>query len=182
MRTIKKKKKSKVGYVITDVKKIAVLKMLKDNGGNLMKTARESGISRPTLQKWSREPEDAIIKEYVSVPQKKEILKSETATLCDNIEERIAELTLVVKHKALQKMESLIDKEKRLDNLAKLFIALTPKQEAKQAGTQEQPGGDVLIALQQTTNNYLADSQGKDDVLKTITLEVLKQERELNNQ
>jgi len=175
----KKKKKSKVGYVITDVKKMAVLKMLKDNEGNLMKTARESGISRPTLQKWAREPEDAIIKEYIAVPKIKELIQTRAISLVENIEQRIAELTLVVKHKALMKMESLIDKEKRLDNLSKLFIALSPKQEAKPVGSQDTAGGDVLIALQQTTNNYLANP-GQDDILKTLTIKILEQDKLTN--
>jgi transposase len=182
----KRKKNSTAGYKITDVKKLSVLKMLKDNGGNIMRTAKMSGISRPTIIKWIKEPEPDQLKGYKPVPPKpgdipapKHVVNVE---LNNSIEERISELSLVVKYNTLQRIEKLIVKETSIDKLSRLFTALSPKQEAKASGAADTTENNVLLAFQQTTNNnYLADSKEQDNLLKKLTIQILESEKDIKN-
>ena len=120
--------------------KLAVMEMFRQNGRNIVKTRRESGVNRQTLVKWINADETNVRKQYTNVAKKgvAEVVTDRHQSISDiavTINEQIIlgmenvsdnnTTIMYLLDLVLKRMMVLIDAERDINKLIKLLSVLS---------------------------------------------------------
>lgn len=128
--------------------KIKTLVLLRENGFNLRKTSKQTGISEPTLTKWRRTFGDDVYKdldkkgEGLHLNETYDSALTSVAKELKDIHEDFISKVLQTKLAAIDKVKSMLEKEKDLNKVTTVLKTLhditmadTVKGEGEKANT-----------------------------------------------
>lgn len=174
---MKTSKPKKTFRYFSPLEKEAILERLKKNGGNVLQTAKDSGISRNTLISWTAKDEHAAKYEPKIIsnntgkkykPKEVKVIESLTPAQIEEATKDVADhitMTKLVRDAALKRLLAVVSKEDNIDYLTKLVGTLTKNLEpveAQQPITNNQ--NTLNVAIEKIENNY----HGSDDQLKKV--------------
>lgn len=165
---------------IDNLKKRAVMELLKQKGYNLSETAKESGVHRKTLARWIKGNE--IVTKEGSKILARDVIDNKLQTTTEKIFKTISQsdidkglaclsdymaTSMVLRDKVLKRMLILVENENSLPNLSYVLTAISKYLEPVE-GANKTPEKQMANTINNIQANFTANEEMMTDIANRL--------------